>query len=140
MLPQVGTSHRWLLQPNPFPSTFRDRTLTAGIKLAPRNTVENVLAADANYVPRARWGKVCFEVDVPDVQLHLGPLEEEDGRGKPTMSAFEEHKEELEKFEQMFGRERGRLAVSLDRLTNALVLVGQHGVYCTSARNPMVPA
>jgi hypothetical protein len=40
----------------------------------------------------------------------------------------------------MFGRERGRLAVSLDRLTNALVLVGQHGVYCTSQRNPMVPA
>jgi hypothetical protein len=56
------------------------------------------------------------------------------------MSAFEEHKEELEKFEQMFGRERGRLAVSLDRLTNAQVLVGQHGVYCTSQRNPTVPA
>ncbi len=56
------------------------------------------------------------------------------------MSAFEEHKEELEKFEQMFGRERGRLAVSLDRITNALVLVGQHGVYCTSQRNPTVPA
>jgi len=56
------------------------------------------------------------------------------------MSAFDEHREELEKFEQMFGRERGRLAVSLDRLTNALVLVGQHGVYCTSQRNPTVPA
>jgi hypothetical protein len=56
------------------------------------------------------------------------------------MSAFEEHKEDLEKFEQMFGRERGRLAVSLDRLTNALVLVGQHGVYCASQRNPAVPA
>jgi len=56
------------------------------------------------------------------------------------MSAFEDHKDELEKFEQMFGRERGRLAVSLDRLTNALVLVGQHGVYCTSQRNPTVPA
>ena len=56
------------------------------------------------------------------------------------MSAFEEHKEELEHFEQMFGRQRGRLAVSLDRLTNALVLVGQHGVYCTSQRNPMLPA
>jgi len=65
-------------------------------------------------------------------------------RGRKTgswmMSAFEEHKEELEKFEQMFGRERGRLAVSLDRLTNALVLVGQHGVYCTSQRNPTAPA
>ncbi len=56
------------------------------------------------------------------------------------MSAFEEHKEELERYEQMFGRERGRLAVSLDRLTNALVLVGQHGVYCTSQRNPTLPA
>ena len=56
------------------------------------------------------------------------------------MSAFEEYKDELEHFEQMFGRERGRLAVSLDRLTNALVLVGQHGVYCTSLRNPAVPA
>jgi hypothetical protein len=57
-----------------------------------------------------------------------------------TMSAFQEHKEELEHYEQMFGRERGRLAVSLDRMTNALVLVGQHGVYCTSQRNPTLPA
>jgi hypothetical protein len=56
------------------------------------------------------------------------------------MNAFEEHQEELEKYEQMFGKERGRLAVSLDRITNALVLVGQHGVYCTSQRNPTVPA
>jgi len=56
------------------------------------------------------------------------------------MSAFTEYKDDLEHFEQMFGRERGRLAVSLDRLTNALVLVGQHGVYCTSQRNPTVPA
>jgi hypothetical protein len=56
------------------------------------------------------------------------------------MSAFLEHKDELEHYEQMFGRDRGRLAVSLDRLTNALVLVGQHGVYCTSLRNPAVPA
>ena len=56
------------------------------------------------------------------------------------MSAFQEHKTELEHFEQMFGRDRGRLAVSLDRITNALVLVGQHGVYCTSQRNPTVPA
>ncbi len=56
------------------------------------------------------------------------------------MSAFEDHKEELERYEQMFGRERGRLAVSLDRLTNALVLVGQHGVYCTSQRDPTLPA
>jgi len=56
------------------------------------------------------------------------------------MSAFTEHKDELEHYEQMFGKERGRLAVGLDRLTNALVLVGQHGVYCTSQRNPTLPA
>lgn len=56
------------------------------------------------------------------------------------MNAFEEHKDELERFEQMYGRQRGRLAVSLDRVTNALVLVGQHGVYCTSQRNPTLPA
>ncbi|PYT77682.1 MAG: hypothetical protein DMG40_22675 [Acidobacteria bacterium] len=56
------------------------------------------------------------------------------------MSAFQELKEELEHYEQMFGRERGRLAVSLDRITNALVLAGQHGVYCTSQRDPGVPA
>lgn len=55
-------------------------------------------------------------------------------------SAFEDHKDELDHYEQMFGRERGRLAVSLDRITNALVLVGQHGVYCTSQRNPALPA
>ena len=56
------------------------------------------------------------------------------------ISALDEHKDELDHYEQMFGRDRGRLAVSLDRITNALVLVGQHGVYCTSPRNPTVPA
>jgi hypothetical protein len=61
-------------------------------------------------------------------------------QGLRSMNAFEEHRDELEHFEQMYGRERGRLAVSLDRMTNALVLVGQHGVYCTSQRNPAVPA
>jgi hypothetical protein len=55
------------------------------------------------------------------------------------MSVFEEHHDEVERYEQMFGRERGRLAVSLDRITNALVLVGQHGVYCTSQHNPILP-
>jgi hypothetical protein len=61
-------------------------------------------------------------------------------KGFSHMSAFKEYREELEQYEQMFGLERGRLAVSLDRMTNALVLVGQHGVYCTSLRNPTVPA
>ncbi len=56
------------------------------------------------------------------------------------MSAFNEYRDELERSEQMYGVEQGRLAVTLDRITNAMVLVGQHGVYCTSQRNPAVPA
>jgi hypothetical protein len=40
----------------------------------------------------------------------------------------------------MMGAERGRLAVALDLLTDSLVLVGQHGVYCASSRNPQKPA
>ena len=56
------------------------------------------------------------------------------------MSVYEERKDELEKFEFMMGLERGRLAVTLDVLTDALVLVGQHSVYCKSARNPALPA
>lgn len=38
------------------------------------------------------------------------------------------------------GVERGRLSVTLDLLTDAIVLVGQHGVYCQSARQPGKPA
>jgi len=56
------------------------------------------------------------------------------------MSVYDDRGEELEKHEFMMGRPRGRLAVSLDVLTDALVLVGQHGVYCQSARQPGKPA
>jgi hypothetical protein len=47
--------------------------------------------------------------------------------------------EELEREIFMRGEVAGRLAVALDALTDALVLVGQHGVYCTSNRNPAAP-
>jgi hypothetical protein len=56
------------------------------------------------------------------------------------MSVFDEKKAELEKHEFMMGVERGRLAVALDLLTDSLILVGQHGVYCASSRNPAKPA
>jgi len=56
------------------------------------------------------------------------------------MSVYTELREELEKHEFAMGLERGRLAVALDVLTDALVLVGQHGVYCQSARQPGRPA
>ena len=52
------------------------------------------------------------------------------------MSVFDDRKDSLEQHEFQMGRERGRLAVTLDLLTDALVLVGQHGVYCQSARQP----
>jgi len=55
------------------------------------------------------------------------------------MSALDEHKDEIEHYEQMLGKHRGRLAVSLDRLTQAMVLVGQHAVYCHSQNIPTKP-
>jgi hypothetical protein len=54
--------------------------------------------------------------------------------------AFDKHHDELEKHETMMGQTRGRLAVALDLLTDALAMVGQHGVYCQSARSPGRPA
>lgn len=56
------------------------------------------------------------------------------------MSVFDERRSDLEQHEFMMGRERGRLAVALDLLTDSLIMVGQHGVYCNSARNPSKPA
>ncbi len=56
------------------------------------------------------------------------------------MSVYDERREDLEKFEFMMGRDRGRLAVTLDCITDALVLVGQHGVYCQSVRQLGKPA
>lgn len=55
-------------------------------------------------------------------------------------SIFDARRGELEKYEFMLGPARGRLAVSLDVLTDALILIGQHGVYCVSNRNPAKPA
>ncbi|HXR38549.1 MAG TPA: hypothetical protein VN776_05630 [Terracidiphilus sp.] len=56
------------------------------------------------------------------------------------MSIFDEKRAELERHEFMMGVERGRLAVALDLLTDSLIMVGQHGVYCASTRNPSKPA
>ena len=56
------------------------------------------------------------------------------------MSSLMHRRDELEKYEFMMGPARGRLAVTLDMLTDALILIGQHGVYCVSSRNPTKPA
>ena len=49
-------------------------------------------------------------------------------------SAFQKHQDALETHETMLGTAKGRLAVALDLLTDAIALVGQHGVYCQSSR------
>ncbi len=56
------------------------------------------------------------------------------------MSLLDDKRDDLEKYEFMMGVPRGRLAVTLDLLTDALILVGQHGVYCQSNRHPGKPA
>ena len=48
--------------------------------------------------------------------------------------------EQLERYEFQMGGTRGKLAMASDLLTDALVLVGQHGVYCVSGRQPNKPA
>ncbi len=55
------------------------------------------------------------------------------------MNVFDKHHRELEVHETMMGSPRGRLAVALDLLTDALAMVGQHGVYCQNARQPGKP-
>jgi len=55
------------------------------------------------------------------------------------MSVFNERKDELDALEMQMGIARGRLALTMDVLTDALVLVGQHGIYCQSARQAGKP-
>ena len=55
------------------------------------------------------------------------------------MNALDKHREALEVHETMMGQGRGRLAVAMDLLTDALAMVGQHGVYCRSDRFPGKP-
>ena len=55
------------------------------------------------------------------------------------MTVLHKHREALEVHETMMGQSSGRLAVALDLLTDALAMVGQHGVYCQSTRVPGKP-
>jgi hypothetical protein len=56
------------------------------------------------------------------------------------VNVFDRHGDAIERHETMLGQTRGRLAVALDLMTDALAMVGQHGVYCQSARRPGRPA
>ena len=53
---------------------------------------------------------------------------------------LENYAESRERYEFQMGPIRGRLATALDILTDALTLVGQHGVYCRSPRHPQQPS
>ena len=56
------------------------------------------------------------------------------------MSIYNERGEELERLELQMGIARGRLALALDVLTDSMILAGQHGIYCQSARQLGKPA
>jgi hypothetical protein len=53
---------------------------------------------------------------------------------------LDHYRQAHERYEFQMGPVRGNLATALDILTDALALVGQHGVYCRSARQPQHPA
>jgi hypothetical protein len=53
---------------------------------------------------------------------------------------LDHYREAKERYEFQMGPVRGGLATALDILTDALALVGQHGVYCRSTRQPQYPS
>jgi len=53
---------------------------------------------------------------------------------------LEHYSDARERYEFQMGPVRGRLATALDILTDALTLVGQHGIYCRSQRQPQFPS
>jgi hypothetical protein len=53
---------------------------------------------------------------------------------------LDHYAEARERYEFQMGPIRGRLATALDILTDALTLVGQHGIYCRSQRQPNQPS
>jgi hypothetical protein len=57
-------------------------------------------------------------------------MNEEHPRRESVSAVYEEHAERLEHLGLELGRERGRLAMGLDLLTEALVVAGAHAVYC----------
>jgi len=53
---------------------------------------------------------------------------------------LEHYREARERYDFQLGPARGALATALDVLTDALALVGQHGIYCRSSRQPQFPS
>lgn len=55
------------------------------------------------------------------------------------MSVFAERAELLDRLEFKFGKQRGRLAATMDVLSDAEVLLGSHLAYCQAARGSSRP-
>ena len=53
---------------------------------------------------------------------------------------LEHYRDARERYDFQLGPARGALATALDVLTDALALVGQHGIYCRSTRQPQFPS
>jgi hypothetical protein len=53
---------------------------------------------------------------------------------------LDHYKDSQERYVFQMGPARGNMATALDILTDALTLVGQHGVYCRSSRQPQFPS
>src|SRR6266436_3948601 len=77
-----------LLQANPFPNFRGTGRLPQRSKHTPRRS--RFFVASADYVPRARCGKVWCVLDVPDVQLRLEESRERNRRepGVPAVAVF----------------------------------------------------
>jgi len=83
---------------------------------------------------------MCFDVQIKDLDSKAPQLcSTPDSRYNLSMPVFDEKQEELDHYETMMGVPRGRLAVTMDMITDAMALVGQHGVYCQSQRWPGKP-
>src|SRR4051794_30877694 len=96
-----------------------------------RNSAVSILAVRiGSWRPRTlpKWSRTCSHI-LPAAC----PAESKSGRhGRhrkaDDMGALDKHRDALEVHETMMGSDRGRLAVALDLLTDALAMIGQHGV------------
>ena len=72
VLNQVGTSHCLVTPAQSLPHLFEGPGDYHNIRIPRHKKGRNrFIVASADYVPRARWGKVWCEPRVPDVQLRL---------------------------------------------------------------------
>src|SRR5262245_46621409 len=85
-----------------------------------------------------KWSSICSAIR-REVCRAASRFVRRNRRRRDEMSALDKHRDALEVHETMMGQRRGRLAVAMDLLTDALAMIGQHTVYCQSSRMPGRP-